>query len=488
MQNSVIVSKNKLYRFKEQGIEVIEPKSAAKYRVGARLPLQDITALSFKLPLNLSAEQLAVQVELKMYQEGGLDPNRDYAIDFVSYKIEAENITLVEAFAAAKEDIEHRFGEIAKRVGFIDILYPKFIAYEALYDRELRLKENHLFFYLSEEEAFAVIYQDGRYIGYRAIDSLANISKKLGIEVAKLKSLLIQKGVVMANYTPEEMHIFDGLQETLFKNIEKVVYAINFKRSFFGLEHIDRLIVDFEGELIPGLRDMFVAFGIDGEWIEQPLGCCDFKAQEASLATEALYVANFDELEQRLNFTFFERKKPLWHYRVLWVGVAAFLTLIALGAFWSYLRMQKGALEEEITRKEAQLQRLKRSNAKLFRHLKKLKEQKRLLLEDIQKRRDHIAIYQDTLDAIPFVEKSKMAREKMINDIVEGLYRFRLSARSIEQNGTKVAYVEILSQNDEREKIARFISFLLDKNYSDVQTQRIEKEDGLYHSRVKVAR
>ena len=488
MENAVIIHKQKPYLFTQNSIQTIEPSAASKYRVGARLPLRYITALTFKLPLNLSKEQLAVQVELKMYNEGGLDPNQDYAIDFVSYPIEEENIYLVEAFAAAREDIENEFAQIAKKIGFIDIVYPKFITYEALYDRELAVSENHLFLSIEEDEAFAAVYQKGQYIGYRSIDSLSQLSKKLGIEITRLKSILSQKGVDAQNYTPEEMHLFDTLQEAIFKNVEKIVYAVNFKRSYFGLDHIDRLIVDFGGELIPGLRNMFLSFGVEGEWIEQPLSCCSFKAKEASLAVEAAYVAHYDEMPHRLNFTFFERKKPLWRYRVVQLAAALLLLVAGIGALWAYIYKQSGELSHQIAQKERRLASLKKNNARLFEKLKNLKAQKAELQKQIAQLEERIAIYQDTLDAIPFVEKNKIAREKMMNDIVEALYRFRLSTKSIEQNGTKFANVDILSQNEQREKIARFIRYLLQKSYKNVQTKKIERIDDLYESRVKVAK
>ena len=91
------------------------------------------------------------------------------------------------------------------------------------------------------KEAFGVFFQNGQFIGYRAVEPLENLAKRVGIEYIKLKTMLYAKGIVASNYLPEEMHIFDAIQEMLYKSVEKIVYALNFKRSYFGFDRIDRL-------------------------------------------------------------------------------------------------------------------------------------------------------------------------------------------------------------------------------------------------------
>lgn len=486
MQEAVILYNEKFLRFDGSKFYTTDPATAKKFRVGCRVPSNFIRTLSFKLPRNLSFEQLAMQVELKMYNEGGLDPNKEYVIDFIYYDFEQESSFLVEAFALEKEEFDNYIGEQFKKIGFIDIVYPKCITYKALYDAHTQT--NDLILYLSSQEAFGVFFQQGKFIGFRALDTLAAIAKKIGIELVKLKTILYTKGVVASNYLPEEMHIFDTLQEIMFKNIEKLVYAINFKRSYFGFDRIDRLIIDFEGHEIPGVRELFLSFGVEGDFRTESISCCNLDAQEVSLAIEALYVAKFDELDQKLNLTFYERKKPLYQYETIWYAAVILLLAAVLSGGYFYLSWQLQQINRTIKTKEQYLLKLKKENSRYAAMVKKLKKEKAASQKTKTVMQSELELYQDTLDTIPFIQEAKLQREQMMNDIVEALYHFRLSTKTIEQNGTKLAYVEILSKDMQREKIAKFIRFLLDKDYKNVQTKEIEYIDGLYESRVKVAR
>ena len=486
MQEAVIAFDEKFLRFDGKKFYTIDPTAAKKYRVGCHVPSNFVRSLSFKLPRNLSPEQLAVQVELKMYNEGGLDPNKEYAIDFISYDLEQENSYLVEAFALEKEEFDAYIGDRFKKIGFIDVVYPKFITYKALYDAQAQT--NDLILHFGTQEAFGVFFKEGKFIGYRTIDTLPAIAKKVGIELVKLKTMLYAKGIVASNYLPEEMHIFDALQEAIYKNVEKIVYAVNFKRSYFGFDCIDRLVIDFEGQEIPGLRELFLSFGIEGDFRVEKISCCDMDAKEVSLAIEALYVAQFDELDQKLNFTFYERKKPLYQYEVVRYAAVLLLFMALLGGGYSYVAYKQDTLDASIAAKEQQLARLKSESKRYLAMIKKLKDEKAALQKSKTLIQNELELYQDTLDTIPFIQEAKLQREQMINDIVEALYHFRLSTKAIEQNGTKFAYVELLSQDMQREKIAKFIRYLLDKRYKNVQTKEIERKDGLYQSRVKVAR
>lgn len=482
----VIVHKEKPYLFDGKKFTTIGWSQVKKHTVAATLPSTQFIALSFKLPLSLSQEQLQVQVELKMYNEGGLDPNREYAIDFVSYVLESENSYLVEAFAIAKEDLDALVGTYLKRIGFIDILFPRFIAYSALYPQGASPTLHDLYIHLSEEEAFAAIYQNGRYIGYRTIDSLHNIAKKTGIELARLKALLYGKGLVEENYTLEEKDIFAKLQEIFYKNIEKIVYSINFKRSYFGYAHIDRLIFDCGGETIAGLREYLVSFGIDGEIKPEVLQCCELNPQESGLGTLAYYAQQYDALEQKLNFTLYERKKPLYKYESVQVvmGILLFVILIGSGYWYFYKEIER--YDTKIAQLRTQLAHNKRVAQKYVLALKKLQKQQQHLQTLLQQQQRVNLTLQESIDAIPLVHAITQTRQKMINDIVQGLYTYRLSTQSIDQNSSHQARIKVVSESLQRDKIAKFIQFMLKHSYHHVTTQQIRRSDGIYESTIKV--
>ncbi len=485
--SAVIIYKDKPYRFDGKRFEAIEWSQAKKHFVAALIPANKLLALSFKLPLSTSPEQLAVQVELKMYNEGGLDPNRDYAIDFVSYPLENENSYLIEAFAIAKDDLDASVGEYAKKIGFLDLVFPRFIAYEALYPQGAAPAIIDLFIHIGEEEAFAALYQNGRYIGYRAIDSLSQIAKRTGIETARLKSYLFQKGLLEESYSLEEKAAFEKLQEIIYKNVEKIVYSVNFKRSYFGVASIDRIIFDCEGGTITGLREYFVSFGLEGDLRPEVLSCCDLAPKEASLGVVAHYARTYEELEQKLNFTLYERQKPLTRYESFWVAAAAVALVAAIGGCYLYLSNGMSALDAKSAELEQKLAHYKRIETKYVAAIKKTQKQKEALAKQLQAQQQRNETIEESVQAIPFIQEAKKARQKMMNDIVEGLYTYRLSTKAIDQNGSKQATILVVSKDMQRERIAKFMDYMLKKGYRNVSTKEIVRKDGLYESAIEVA-
>ncbi len=484
MERAALVYKDKIYAFDGEKLSSVEKKELRRFHVGALFPTHFLITLSLKLPLSTPKDQLDLQVELKMYNEGGLDPNKDYVIDYLTYELPNSDELLIEAFALDQDRLEEYIRPTIEKTGFLDVLFPRFIAYESLYKEQSNTCD--IYFYLAEDEAFAAIYDRGRFIGVRQLYSLTQIAKRSGIEVAKLDSFLSSKGLSIDRYTPDEMHIYDALSDIFYKSVEKIVYAINFKRSYFGIEKADCLIVDFKGQMIPGLGELFESFGYEGLQVK-PLECCG-KQKDASLLVLANYLYRYEELWQRLNFSVYERKKPLYTYPVAKIAAAFLLFLLLLvGAGW-YLEAQSSRLDEEIALKEQQLQSAKHKAKRYLAALKKLKTERQLLQKRVEELEAKAEVYQETLDMIPFIQSAKLEREKMINDIVEGLYTYKLSTRTIDQNSSKYSNVKLVSSSNERERIAKFMDYLYQKGYKNVTTRSILGQAGVYESEVKVER
>lgn len=486
MNQAALVYENSLLLYENGKFERIPLKNASKYRVGALINSKSLIAMTMKLPLSLTKEQLDIQVELKMYQEGGLDANRDYVVDYVAFPVQHENNYLIEAYAVEQKLLTDNFGDIAKKTGFIDIIFPRFLIYKALYVAHSSPSQTDLFVHIGESEAYGTLYKDGEYVAFRSIESLSELSKKCGIEIAKLKEYLSQKGLKMENYAPEEMNIFDVLQERFYKNMEKIVYAINYKRSYFGIDQIDNVYLDFDGGEIDGLEALLIAAGLQGEANVKPLQYQGLEPKESALLLAIEYIGTYNEQDQVLNFTIFERKKPIYTYRSLQVGALLLLLVLLYGAGAGYLEYQKMQYEEILQQKKAQLARVRKKNRALMTQLKKIQQQKRKALKKKELALAQKELAQLTLDAIPMIEASKQERQKMMNDIVEALYKYRLTTKDIDQNGTTSIKVDLVSKYDQRQKIGKFINYLLQKGYKNITTKEITREENFYESLVEV--
>ncbi len=463
-------------------------KDTKKFFTGALVPLKYVDTLTFKLPKKLSNDELSIQVEIKMYEEAGLDANKEYVIDFLKYDMGDEYI--IEAFALNKDDFETEFNRYNKKIEAIDLVFPRFLSYQALYNKGLNPDKNDLFICLDEDEAFAVIYKRGEYIGYRLIDSISSISKRVGIETAKLKEYLSLKGLQRKNYSLDETHIIDALQEIFLKNIEKIVYSINHKRTIFALEGIDRIFVDFDGKSIDGLKEFFVSFGYENFEIES-VKCCDKEGEETKIFLFCEYIyqaANETKNLQKLNLSFWERKRPIYEYTIFkYTAVLALFTLLGL-SIYGYFYYNNLMLEESIVKKEKRLKSLKRESAKYLKELKRLKDKNQKIKKEIENIEHKMFVYETTLKMIPFIERQKVAREEFMNDVVYALAKYRLNTEYIKQKNPKEMEIMLISEYYQRDRIAKFIKELLNRGYSEVKTAQISYTDGVYTSSVKVKR
>jgi len=448
------------------------------------VPLKYIHSFSFKIANTLSDDELAMKAELRMYKEGGLDVQKEYRIDFIKYELDHEY--LIEAFALSLDDFNRYIADFSYKIDVVDFTFPRFLAYEALYKTEETKKSNDLYIYISDDEAFGAIYQNGKYIGHRIINSLNAISKRTGLELVKLKEYLKEKGFKRENYGLEETLILDTIVEVFSKDIEKIVYSVNHKRGLFGLSGIDTVLIDFEGHSLEGIEDFFSPYGF--EPVIKPL------TQHTEQATPSLSVLleyvfglhNGADFYQ-VNLTHLERKKPLFEYvgfRYLVETLVITVFLALLGIFVSYYL---NAQHNKLVILEGKVKKQKKKIEKLSLRFKKIKKQNDQLLKVKKELEDKIFVYDTTFRVIPMIGQISIKRQKMMNDVLKVLKKYRLSASSIFQKDEKSFEILLISQSDRRGDISKFMHDLIELGYKNVMTKDITYEDGVYKSKIYIS-
>ncbi len=460
-----------------------EPESGElkKLRSGAIIPLSLLHIHTLKLPGHLSEDELRVQVEIRMFEEGNLNPDEEYTIDFIRHVITEEASILVEVFALSSEKASEYFAESLQICDAIDTLVPAFLVYGSIY-RNLPAK-NDLFVYWGEEEAFAAIYQNGHYIAQRSIETLTTIAVEVGLELSKLKTFLETKGLIEEHYLPEELNKFILLQDRIAKNVERIVHMINHKRGLFGLHGIDTLYLDFEGKNIPGLSGAFHAYGISSIAVA-PLHHINV---QPSLIHDAL-CADYFLSPLAFNLSPFTRKAA-WYRResgrfLGLIGAALFLVLsMSLGLGW--MVSEKTTQNEELT---ARIETLRQQTASLAASLKSNKE--KLKEAELKNRttREEISLYRGSEDTADLIRSMHGKRQSFLADTTAELGRYRLGARMMEQNGSKEMSIHVIADYRKRDDIAKLMNGLYDRGYQNVTTEEIKLDDERYNSLVKVIR
>jgi len=451
---------------------------------GAIIPLSLLNTHTLKLSDNLSDEELKLQVEIRMYEEGNLNSEDEYTINFIRHHISNDSDALIEVFALSHTKAREYFTEALTKIKAIDIITPSFMIYESLYDTLPR--GNDLFIYAGEEESFGVIYQEGHYIAHRSLETLTSVAVETGLDLAKLKDFLDTKGLIEENYLPEELNKFILLQERIAKNIERLVHTINHKRGLFGLTKIDHIYLDFEGNDIKGLDAIFNAYGISDANII-PLTLPNILPSQIH---ETLCASYLQESETSFNLSPFKRKAP-WYTRESgkFLGLVGGALLIVL---FTFITMEWMISNEETRTEElnTRLEVLKKETETYYASLQKntalLKEQQsanQLLI-------DEISLIKGAEETALLIRDMHLQRQQFLIDTTSEMERYRLGALAMEQNGSKEMSILVVSNYRQRDDIAKLMSGLYARGYQNVETHEIKLDNNntTYNSLVKVTR
>lgn len=452
---------------------------------GAIIPLSLLNTHTLKLSDRLSNDELRIQVEIRMFEEGNLNSDEEYTIDFIRHPIATEDSILVEIFALSHTKAGEYFGPSLSKCGAIDYITPGFMVYGSLYP--VLTAKNDLFIYWGEEEAYAAIYQNGHYIAHRSIETLASIAVDTGVDLPKLKHFLYTKGVIEENYTPEELNKYILVQDKIGKNIERIVHTINHKRGLFGLSGIDNCYLDTEGESIPGLKGVFSAYGVSDVTITalKREGAIPSEIHDA-LCADALT----EPREVSLNLSPYLRKAP-WYLResgkfLGFVGSALLVVLISSVSI-SWMVSSETSRQEELT---LQLETLKKETTALSLTLKqnniRLKQQQ----NDSKALQNEITLYHGAEETAMLIHDMHASRQQFLLDTTAELGRYHLGAMLMEQNGSKEMNLLVVADYRKRDDIAKMMSGLYARGYQDVQTHEIKLDNNntTYNSLVKVTR
>ena len=487
--NIIFLYNQKAIMYNGKDVQTTDFKESKNHFTAAIVPLKYLNTFTFKLPNTTNDDEITMQTEIKMYSEGGLNVDKEYIVDYIKY--ETGDDYLIEAFALSKENFNEYFEEYTKKATAIDMVFPRFLAYQALYDEKLEKESDDLILYISDVESFAALYQNGRYIGHRMLSSLNEISKRVGVEVVKLKEYLQTKGLVQANYSLDEIHILDAVQSILFKDMEKIMYSMNQKRSLFGFDGLNRVYIDFYEHNILGIEQFFVPYGYDSLEVNK----FDFEEDDkyGNISIYIDYVYRFHSLEkedpekyQHLNFSFLERKKPLIEYLSLKYALALLVSILICIIIYISFEIFLAKQENKISKKQALLKQEKLKAGKFEKKLIALKKEYAVFQKKQQSLEDSVFVYENTLSTIPLIQNEKYKRQKFMNDVIATLRKFKLNTLYIKQYDEKSMDIMLISDSQKRDNITKFINELLKKNYHNVSTQKIYLDKNIYKSLIRI--
>jgi len=252
------VFSEKSYIFKD---DAFQPLNKLTYNtnnfITSYISNKDIITTSVTISRSIPEEDIADILDIKAYEELGLDQANSYVIS--SYEVEsAGEEREYHIFVAEPEELDTLYLPIKQQTKYVDLIIPAPLLYKPLYSKEILQDNNtHCFVYFTQHDASVTLYKDGEYLYSKSIEfSLEQIYDKycelIGEKVDEQEffSILEAEGLKTTNndYQQNFMKIFGEVFITIN---DIIIYA---KRAF-NLETIDQMFIGSERGPIIGLDD-----------------------------------------------------------------------------------------------------------------------------------------------------------------------------------------------------------------------------------------
>lgn len=484
-----IIDDEKQLLFNGNEFTNISSKNKKDYFSAAILPSKLTYTHGFKTSKNTSLEKLEIQAEMKMFDEAGLNPDIDFKITSKIIPLENDDDNYVEIFASETLKIDNKFKNIVKKNNFIDAIFPPSLSYRSLYSFKLLDKKNDLFIHFGDDDSYAVIFKNGQYISTRSIPSINDLAKNANVELNQMREILSKKGLDNTQYSDDEFLLMGNMEEQLSKIVEKISYSVGHKRGIFKLDSIDRIYLDFETSDIPGFLDLFNHYGYE-DTIKEKLNLFnDVEIGMKHYALNALYVlGTVQEKYSIINLTLYERKPAFIKTNVGHISMITLLALIISSIYPIYASLELEKLHKSQNKLKTNINKIKKVTKKLQVSVKKEKEVRNKLKVEKSKYMKEITSYDHLLTALQSFRQETLFRQKMMKEVNITMRKYKLSSKHLEFKNPGSIKVQIITDYNKRDNIAKFIKELIRKGYSHVDTKKVEKIENYYESFVEIKR
>lgn len=168
-----LASLGALYEREPSQIKRLEPEKITPLKgVVAVLPDRDFVFHGFDVQRDLTVEQVAETVEIRMFQDAGLNPILEYKNAFSCRdNSQDQRMKSVTAAAISTGAIEAGVEKIRKNINYIDCVLPASTLPYALYNAEVLEKRKDVFIYYQKDSLLVSIFDNGNFIYGKTQDS-----------------------------------------------------------------------------------------------------------------------------------------------------------------------------------------------------------------------------------------------------------------------------------------------------------------------------
>ncbi len=491
---SVNAYRNLFYEFRENTLLRVDKLSYDKRNiVVSTIDTKDFITSVVEISVNIPPEDLKDAIELKAYDDLGLDPAAEYIIRYVE-AIEKRNdkYRYFHVFVAEPEVVHETFEPVAKRLKYIDYIFPKPYLIRNLYYKDILEPYGvHGFLYFQKEDAFLALFKEGEYLYSKSIKySFENIYERFcelygeRVDEEAFFEMLQREGLKTSNFEWQDQLM--KLFSEIFLYISDIII---FAKKAYEFDHIDLFYTGSDVGPILGLNEYahtylgFESIDFDFDYgIEQKDWYVD-QFHPLSII-ESIRVL---EGEEAPNFTLFFRPPPFLLRRsgqFIVTTIVAVMLALALPIYnYSYdifIKMKN----KKLTQEEKQLSLIVNS---LRVQIAQLEQRKSAVLGKIKAEKELFDKKKKILTAIYDKKVNYPMKAKHIVQLGNDMSRFKVKVTKVVDRDNSF----ILSlYADSDKKITQYIKYLADhygnKIHTDIDKIYKDEKTGIYHGDLKV--
>ncbi len=457
---------------------------------------KDMISTTIQLSRSIPQEDIADILEIKAYEELGLDQANAYIISSSEVENGGEEREF-HLFVAEPEVLDKLYLPIKQETKYIDLIIPAPLLYKTLYKKEiLNDSGTHCFMYFTQQDAFVTFYKNGEYLYSKSIEfSLDQMYEKyceiVGEQVDEKEffSILETEGLKATNadYQQNFMKIFGEIFITIN---DIIIYT---KRAF-QLETIDHMFIgSVQGPIIGldeysqnylGLQSADLNFDYNGQSVNNDEWYTD-QLQYLML------LSSFDYMEDEssiVNLTIFPRA-PSFMNRASGQFIIATLTATAAGLAYPLVYLIGSYTNDaKIYALTIQNNELTTETNKYKKILSDKKQKISVLDNEIAKLSD---IYQgktNTLTAIYDKKVNYRLKSGTFHAIADELNKYGVHVDMMySENDT--LWLSLISSNDR--KFTELIKYISDTHFNelnqiDIEVIQKDQESNYYKGLLKV--
>jgi hypothetical protein len=483
----------KSYLYKKSLFEKTTPKELAKNNFFiSYVQTKDIISSTVDIARSISGEDLRDAIEIKAYDELGLDSGAEYSIFYFESQKQEGDERIFNVIAVDKAGLYDIFEEV-KDIKYVDYITTAPFLFKALYNKSiLEPTQTDCFVYFHKSDAFVTIYQDGEYIFSKSIRYSLKVisdtfSKELGkhVDENEFFEMLSKTGLQNRNNT---------YQQQLMKLFGEVFVYINdvilYAKRAYNLDKIDQIHLGTELGYVAGLEEFCHNYvNIPTKKLELKIAknASEFEVDpmHALMALSAQEYLD-GEIDEETNISIFKKPPPFKNRpsgKLVQVAAASLFLSLAYPTYQfvyenMFLKTELVQLNEEYQ------QKFRESNGRKAAFAKTNKEHKAIEKKLADKNKE-LDFRTKLLHEIYAKKVSYPMKAEVLTDLFSKITAHKGKVTQVENIGNDML-VTVRSQKDKY--VTELLTELAEYKKYDVSTEMIKKDENssYYESAIKV--